>query len=830
MTTATAPRRAIWGLVNDGYALVAKTANLTPDEAFELCRVPDIGDPSAYLDLGIAYLHAPKWGHVFARYFTNAERDSAGRASLVYDVVALTDHDFAALRNDPFAALPPLASDRRPERFGELPLPTFTRRDDGSEAARLTELLAREDHAAITLLLGALLAGDRVLCLANGIRSETVECLTLLLPPSLRTLVTFQMPTVDFPKHAPRLTVAERAHALLVERDWTAVLPQDASDPRLAEATATATRLLALGGNPIRLQRAWSPIENASSGASSRGTQVVQPDLGVAVAAMLRMDQLHEALRAGDLRRAVLVAARAETLDERVSLSDAMFAQSTPERIATALGDVVRGEQRGAWAAVQAVVGSVVAKRERQPEHFASFFTVLIDCLCSVPPKPDDATARLVLVTLACAAASLDDLERFLDVADPTLPWESAWRDGSARWVKGRSAVARVFDALAATGATYGDAIDGVHAIGTVAAKATVGRSRDRAAALGLALVRRTLRERATLEPPDRLGALVGGLMHIWSPDVIGVVPSVASPVDETDRTLRRFLGVGEPLSSSHDPRRLAAELSRTVGESGDGGDTELLGWVVAALERAHAGAVGDMTVRVVAALLEEQRRLTSRSELAAHVGRVLRHFAATDAAFVFRPAWLDVARQVDDASRRELLARALAWVARGYANGKFTIGAFADACAAAGGEGATIDDATVDVLVPHLAAAAAARGSSTELGLLAATLASVATPSAAERLTAVLLDAVDEVTGDTVRMRRLALALQEIERVRDEDRYGEARATLRRVLARGGVAMDEERVLRVFLGVDDGTVMGRLLGRLPSLTPRASVATGDRR
>src|SRR5262245_64894486 len=94
------PRRAIWGLVNDGYALVAKTPNLSHDEAFELCRVPDIGDPSAYLDQGVAYLHAPKWGHVFARYFTNAERDSAGRASLVYDVVALSDDDFALLGND----------------------------------------------------------------------------------------------------------------------------------------------------------------------------------------------------------------------------------------------------------------------------------------------------------------------------------------------------------------------------------------------------------------------------------------------------------------------------------------------------------------------------------------------------------------------------------------------------------------------------------------------------------------------------------------------------------------------------------------------------------
>jgi hypothetical protein len=255
-----------------------------------------------------------------------------------------------------------------------------------------------------------------------------------------------------------------------------------------------------------------------------------------------------------------------------------------------------------------------------------------------------------------------------------------------------------------------------------------------------------------------------------------------------------------------------------------------LLGWVVAGLERANAGAAGEMTVRVVAALLEEQRRLTPGGDFASHIGRVLLHFAATDAAFVFRPAWLDLARQVDDASRRELLARALAWVARGYAHGKFTVGAFADACVAAGGEGVAIDDASVELLVPHLAAAATTRAGSTELGLLTAMLASVATPTAAERLTAALLGAADATIADTIRMRRLALALQEIERVRDENRYGEARATLRRVLARGGVSSDEERALRVFLGVEDGTVMGRLLGRLPSLTPRTSVATGDRR
>jgi hypothetical protein len=825
MSVPTSPRRAIWGLVNDGYALVAKTANITHDEAFELCRVPDIGDPSAYLDFGIAYLRAPKWGHVFARYFTNAERDSAGRASLVYDVIALADDDFAALRNDPFAALPPVATDRRPERFGELPIPSLAPRDETSETQRLAELLKHEDHASIATFLGAVLAGDRVLCVASGIRGETIECLTLLLPPSLRPLLTFQLPTVDFPKHAPRLTVAERAHALLVERDWTAVLPRDAADPRLAESVATATRLVTLGAAAGRLQRAWSVDRTDGSAAEATRQSAAPLDLGAAVAGMLRMDLLHEAARTGDLRRAVLVTARAENAEEQARLSEAMFDQTPAGNVATALADVVRGEQRGAWAAVRAVAGAVTATRERHPDRFAAFFTSLIDGLRSAPRPPDDPIARGVLVTLACAAASLDDLERFLDVADPTLPWESAWRDGSARWVKGRSAVARVFDALAAKGATYADAIDGVHAIAAVATIAT-GRAHDRAAALGLSLVRRTMRERAMLEPPDRLGALVHGLMTIWSPDVTTAARSVSAPADDVDRALRRFLGAGEP---GGDPRRIAAELSRTIVEPSDGSETELLGWVVGSLERATAGAVGEMTVRTVGALLEEQRRLAPHAEFAMHIGRVLLHFAATDASFVFRPAWLDVVRHVDDASRRELLVRALAWVARGYATGRFTVGAFADACVVAGSEGATIDDATVELLVPHLTAASA-RGGATELALLAAIMAAVATPMAAERLTDALLAAVDTTVADTVRMRRLALALHEIERVRDEDRYADARAALRRILARRGVVAEEERALRVFLGVDDGTVIGRLLSRLPSLTPGAAVTVGDRR
>jgi hypothetical protein len=155
---------------------------------------------------------------------------------------------------------------------------------------------------------------------------------------------------------------------------------------------------------------------------------------------------------------------------------------------------------------------------------------------------------------------------------------------------------------------------------------------------------------------------------------------------------------------------------------------------------------------------------------------------------------------------------------------------ALVDACVASGAEGGTIDEATVTLLESHLAAAVRTRGTATELALLSAVISGIATPNAAERLTDAVLGSVDAAVADGIRMRRLALALHDIERVRDEDRYAEARAALRRVLARHELSADEERALRTFLGVDYGTVIGRLLGKLPSLTPTGSIAVSERR
>ncbi|HEX6050656.1 MAG TPA: hypothetical protein VFZ21_15360, partial [Gemmatimonadaceae bacterium] len=107
--------------------------------------------------------------------------------------------------------------------------------------------------------------------------------------------------------------------------------------------------------------------------------------------------------------------------------------------------------------------------------------------------------------------------------------------------------------------------------------------------------------------------------------------------------------------------------------------------------------------------------------------------------------------------------------------------------------------------------------------------VASVATPAAAERMTDALLGAADGRSADRVRMHRLALALREIERVRDEDSYADARAALRRVLATNSVAADEERALRTFLAVDDESVIGRLMSRLTPRSNGVAAVAGDR-
>src|SRR5471030_2320613 len=79
--------RAVWGLINDRYDVAAHSASITAEDALTLGRAATAGDPQVPLDSGLAHLLHPDWGHVFARFYTNAQRDSANRLNVVYDVV-----------------------------------------------------------------------------------------------------------------------------------------------------------------------------------------------------------------------------------------------------------------------------------------------------------------------------------------------------------------------------------------------------------------------------------------------------------------------------------------------------------------------------------------------------------------------------------------------------------------------------------------------------------------------------------------------------------------------------------------------------------------------
>jgi hypothetical protein len=242
---------------------------------------------------------------------------------------------------------------------------------------------------------------------------------------------------------------------------------------------------------------------------------------------------------------------------------------------------------------------------------------------------------------------------------------------------------------------------------------------------------------------------------------------------------------------------------------------------VLGAVHAVRAGILGEGVLRVVAAMLEQRRAPAIGSDdPAGRVGRHLRQLAASDPSVVLRPTWLELLRTLDAATRRDLLARALAWVLREHVAGRFTIGAVADAALALANEGVRLEEGDVGVLTPHLARLGDARGAA-GLRLLTGILESVASPRAAARLEEELLRSAPERAGDLVRLTRLAAALDVVERVRDDEAVAAWRAMLRRAATSGGASLppESERALREFLGVRDGAALGRLLDRLPSLT-----------
>ncbi|MBV9880099.1 MAG: hypothetical protein JO180_06355, partial [Gemmatirosa sp.] len=410
--------RAVHGLVDDQYGVVAHTPNLTRDAARELCRAVSVGDPTVPVDDALSFLHIPAWGWVCTRYAT--ERDSRGRLALVSDSVAVDAATFRALRGDPFRCMPrrgdmPTAGDGREPR--ELATPRFSPSTPDAEATRLAEMRRAVDEGReLRPLLAALLAGDRVLYVSpNGpLAPALLQCIVLLLPPSLRGLATFQTAATRAPLHAPRLTAADRRYAELGAVAWTRELPREAGvvDPR---ADAAADVLLALPAPA--LIAAHGVFEELAAEASS--TSLLE-----GAERVVRYGTLVRALAAGDgaaALGALAPAAGAPDARETAALVPRVLDVLSPTALADAFAALLAERAAHGYRAARVLLDDLLRRDAADGSLDGS-----LDALLRAADGTrwtNDESARALRGTLAVIAARRGDGDRLVQLADADGPW-----------------------------------------------------------------------------------------------------------------------------------------------------------------------------------------------------------------------------------------------------------------------------------------------------------------------------------------------------------------------------------------------------------------------
>jgi hypothetical protein len=543
---AAAPRadggvaRAVYGLVHDEYAVVGHTPNLARDAARELCLTVGVGDPTIPVEDALSFLEIPGWGFVCTRYAT--EHDARGRLALVSDSVVVDAATFRSLRCDPFRCFP--RRQDRPSAPGELAVPRFSASTPEAEAQRLAEARRTAGDARVRPLLAALLAGDRVLQTSpdGPPPAAALQALLLLLPPSLRRLMTFQTVAAAAPRHAPRLTAADRRYAEFGAVAWTRELPRQAGagDPR---ADRAADALLALA--PEALTDAHAIYEDLAADEPPVGAK----GLLAAVERVTRLATAVQALADGAPIDALRALGHAGAGGERhrddvartvILVLDAV----APEDVANALHALLAERSAESYRAGAALVSELLRWQRPgagTPERAAAAAAVLETVLAGaerVRWPQDDPAARVLRAGLAVVAAFRGDAARVVQLAELDAPWEALPTDdllarpGALPAAPHAARVTRA--ALAAVVRARGaDADDTAAALDAVAALApSLGAARRDAAALALALARRAF---AAHRPgaPVPLERIAGALVAFWDR-----VP----PADERAAALRALL------------------------------------------------------------------------------------------------------------------------------------------------------------------------------------------------------------------------------------------------------------------------------------------------
>ncbi len=411
------------------------------------------------------------------------------------EAIALEAEDFARVRFNPFRILPELDSDNFETPQAELPSPEIPiflgPADDVTRMAEL-ESRSRDRRSELELLLAAILDRDHTLTVGTCWSYDDLELLLLLLPPHLRSQVTFHSQATSLPPDpVPRL-VLTRSNGVAFEAvgpGWGHRLPSSAGEIQ-SGARRAASRLVEQLAIPDRLVEAQ---EAYGKRASVHGCG---PALLAEVQALLRLarragrqappdEGLRELVEAATVRHTKLLkAGGAETHSE-----------VTPKSLGGVVARHIRSGQRD-MSAPAVVMERFFTRRQSHPNHFAEFIQRLDGVLDGMvlPESESGARIRTMLMLLA---ASRRDTAGVADAIVAPAPRDLIARLGGVEaWVPSEddSAAGEAVRALATVEDAEGADL-ALHALAEFSRSLPDGPPRDRVEAAAFATVRGIYRQ-----------------------------------------------------------------------------------------------------------------------------------------------------------------------------------------------------------------------------------------------------------------------------------------------------------------------------------------------
>lgn len=739
----TRSERAIWGLVDDRYDVAARTPSLSADEARRLCRVADMGDPSTPLDDAVAYLVAPEWGPVFARYYTNAHRDSGGRLTIVYDVVRPCAELLAAARYNPFRLFPALPAARTIHARGELDAPTLAGAD-GNDADRLAALLESMDERAVTELLAAVLDGGPVLWLADASATSMIETIVLLLPPELRARFTFQSHTLNRPANLPLLTVAEHQVGSLRDVSWSGVLPRDRGNLS-SRAVAAAGALIGLARDEQRSSRAQQVY--ARLGELDNDSALLP-----AVEQLLRLDRFFADRDRSDVIAALASMGDAASAGERAAMSTELATAFDAAELAAAVAELVERSPASGWTVVASLTPVLAARAENDPAASAALDGIVVR-VASVW-LPDDASSALGRSMLARRAADMGNAEAMVlllprEGPPPGEPSEKSNGDSAA--AARPAALGRFVELQLSRQQGIGTIRELIQVAGRMTGALSSRRATQRLSGLILAATRRAIATSGTSCSASELESLRAELLSFWER---------CAPSGELDAAAKRVFTM--PNSDARAAARsLAAALARDPERPGI---AEYVGWIrlLMALPNGTASAAAFAST------------CASSGELATHIGALVRTSLREHKASLLSPDWLALLDLSDARTRRDLLIEALA-DAITHAGSGGAVGAVSDACVALGERGLRLDAeaaAPVVAALARLGAHGPRTSAALRLRLACAAVESIGDDDVSDAIANVVWGESADLDVVAGRMWLASAALHAVERIRPASEF----------------------------------------------------------